>query len=206
VDLPLKKILFEPDAAISKVHFPTEGIVSFVLPVSGREAVEVAMVGCDGLIGGASALNIQPAVYRAIIQLAGKGYVCDADAFRKTVKQSRSLMAKVIRHEHAVFVQAQQSAACNAKHEIQARLARWLLRSRDLTKSDRMKFTQEFLAEMLGARRTSVNSAASELQAEGIIEYSRGTINIVSQEGLRRKACECYSIVKKHYKNALGAE
>ena len=113
------------------------------------------MVGKDGAVGVASALDGKVALCRAIVQLSGDAMVCDPAAFKAAAKQSEKLISKVMRHEQTLFAQAQQSTACMANHEVEARLCRWLLRARDLSGSDHLSFTQEFLAEMLGVRRTS---------------------------------------------------
>jgi CRP-like cAMP-binding protein len=110
----------------------------------------------------------------------------------------------VIRHEQVVYAQAQQTAACNVTHTIEERLARWLLRARDLSRSDTLPFTQEFLAEMLGARRTSVSTVAHTLQQAGFLKYARGRIQIADVEGLRQSACECYDTVCRYYDTLLG--
>ena len=108
-----------------------------------------------------------------------------------------------MRHEQALFAQAQQSTACMANHEVDARLCRWLLRARDLSGSDHLPFTQEFLAEMLGVRRTSVTTVARTLQEAGMVKYTRGKIEILDVEGLREGACECYEKVKEQYRQLL---
>jgi CRP-like cAMP-binding protein len=108
-----------------------------------------------------------------------------------------------MRHEQSLFAQAQQSTACMANHEVDARLCRWLLRARDLSESDHLPFTQEFLAEMLGVRRTSVTTVARTLQEAGIVKYTRGKIQRVDVEGLRESACECYETVKEQYRQLL---
>lgn len=108
-----------------------------------------------------------------------------------------------MRHEQTLFAQAQQSTACMANHEIEARLCRWLLRARDLSGSDKLPFTQEFLAEMLGVRRTSVTTVARTLQEAGMIRYSRGHIEILDVDGLQEAACECYQTVKEQYEQML---
>ena len=110
----------------------------------------------------------------------------------------------LIRHEQVLFAQAQQSAACNAAHTVEARLARWLLRSRDLTDMDTLPLTQEFLAQMLGVQRSSASLVAHTLQQAGLIQYSRGRIKIANLEGLQDAACECYSTVKAHYDRLLN--
>ena len=109
-----------------------------------------------------------------------------------------------MRHEQTVYAQAQQSAACNASHHVEARLCRWMLRARDLSGSDVLPFTQEFLAEMLGVRRTSVSVVAHTLQQAGFIKYIRGRIQIINVDGLEQAACECYGTVKAHYDALLG--
>jgi CRP-like cAMP-binding protein len=110
----------------------------------------------------------------------------------------------LIRHEQTVYAQAQQSAACFATHHVEARFCRWLLRARDLSDSDTLSFTQEYLADMLGVRRTSVTVVAHTLQTAGFIKYSRGRIQILNAEALGDSACECYETVKRHYEQLLG--
>ena len=118
-------------------------------------------------------------------------------------RQQRGFPTTVIRHEQLILIQAQQSAACNATHSVEARLARWLLRSRDLLGTDNLNFTQEFLSQMLGVRRSSVSIVATALQREGLIRYRRGHIHILDLEGLRKRSCECYGTVKAHFKRRL---
>jgi CRP-like cAMP-binding protein len=163
------------------------------------------MVGRDGAVGIASALDGKVALCRAIVQLGGDAMVCDPGAFRSTAMQSQPLISKIMRHEQTLFAQAQQSTACMANHEVEARLCRWLLRARDLAGSDQLPFTQEFLGEMLGVRRPSVTTVARTLQGAGIIKYRRGNIEIVDVEDLGESACECYETVKGHYQQLLGA-
>jgi CRP-like cAMP-binding protein len=129
--------------------------------------IEAAMVGKDGVVGASSALDGKISLSRAIVQLAGDGFTCGADALKGAALQSHTLLSKLIRHEQTVFAQAQQSTACMATHDVEARLSRWLLRARDLSDSDTLIFTQEFLAEMLGVRRTSVTTVAHTLQRAG---------------------------------------
>ena len=123
---------------------------------------------------------------------------------REVADQSVAFRTTLIRHEQALFAQAQQSAACNASHSVEARLSRWLLRTRDLAGSDTLGLTQEFLAQMLGVRRTSVSLVANTLQSAGLIRYSRGRIEITNLEGLRATSCECYATVKSHSDRLLG--
>jgi CRP-like cAMP-binding protein len=162
------------------------------------------MVGKDGAIGIASALDGKIALSRAIVQLSGDAMICDPAAFRGAALQSETLISKIMRYEQTLFAQAQQSTACMANHEVDARLCRWLLRARDLSGSDHLPFTQEFLAEMLGVRRTSVTTVARTLQEAGMIKYSRGKIEIRDVDGLREGACECYETVKEQHQRLVG--
>ena len=141
---------------------------------------------------------------RAIVQMGGSVLACEADTLKGLALQSEKLLSLLIRHEQTVYAQAQQSAACNATHNVAARLARWLLRARDLAGGERLPFTQEFLAEMLGVRRTSVSLVAHTLQKAGLIRYRRGAIQIMDLEGLQETACECYETIRKHYSVLLG--
>lgn len=199
VTLVHKRVLFDAGDLIRTVYFPTSSVISLVLGLSTGELVETAMVGRDGVAGASSALDGKVSLNRAIAQLPGDAIECDAEAFANAAYQSRTLMSVVVRHEQMVFAQAQQSVACMAAHDTQARMCRWLLRARDLAESDSLFFTQEFLAEMLGVRRTSVSPVANTLQQAGMIKYSRGRIEIINVEGLREAACECYEAVKRNY-------
>jgi CRP-like cAMP-binding protein len=151
-------VLFEADEEIHHVHFPSGAVVSLVITLSTGEMIEAAMVGTDGVVGAAAALDGKVALSRGIVQLGGDIVVCDIDALKSTALQSPKLLSLLIRHEQTVYAQAQQSAACFATHLVEARLCRWLLRARDLSASDNLPFTQEYLGEMLGVRRTSVTA------------------------------------------------
>jgi CRP-like cAMP-binding protein len=202
--LPQKTVLFEAGDTISAVYFPTTAVVSLVLTFASGEMTEAAMVGRDGAVGISSALDGKVAMSRAVVQLGGDAMVCEPTAFRSAALQSERLIALVMRHEQTLFAQAQQSTACMAHHEVEARLCRWLLRARDLSGSNKLPFTQEFLAEMLGVQRTSVTTVARILQEAGMIKYSRGKIEILDVEGLREGVCECYEAVKEQYGKLLG--
>jgi CRP-like cAMP-binding protein len=201
--LQQKTVLYDVGDTIKAVYFPTTAVVSLVVSLATGEMTEAAMVGRDGAIGIASALDGKIATSLAITQLSGDAMVCDPAAFKGAVLQSESLLATVMRHEQALFAQAQQSTACMAHHEVDARLCRWLLRARDLSGSDQLPFTQEFLAEMLGVRRTSVTAVARTLQEAGMVKYIRGKIEILDAEGLHDGACECYETTKEQYRQLL---
>jgi CRP-like cAMP-binding protein len=202
--LKQKTVLYEAGDTIKTVYFPLNAVVSLVVALATGETTEAAMVGKDGAVGIASALDGKVGMSRAVVQLGGDAVVCDQAVFRGAALQSESLISKVMRHEQTLFAQAQQSTACMANHEVDARLCRWLLRARDLCGSDHLPFTQEFLAEMLGVQRTSVTTVARTLQEAGMLKYARGKIEIIDVEGLREGACECYETVKQQYSQLLG--
>lgn len=194
-----EQVLFEAGGSIEATYFPTSAVISIVVALSSGQAVEAAMVGRDGVVGASAALDGNMSLSRAVIQLSGAAMVCSLAGLRSAAMQSQPLLSLLIRHEQILYAQAQQSAACMAAHHVDARLCRWLLRSRDLSQSDTLLFTQEFLAEMLGVRRTSVTVVAHTLQMAGIIKYTRGKIQITNLEGLQDAACECYEVVKSQY-------
>jgi CRP-like cAMP-binding protein len=193
VELKEKQVLFEVGDTIRAVYFPVNTVISLIVVLSTGEMIEAAMVGRDGVLGASSALDGKISLSRAIVQLPGEALLCEPAA----------LLSLLVRHEQVVYAQAQQSTACMAAHDIQSRLCRWLLRARDLSGSDNLHFTQEFLAEMLGVRRTSVTAVALILQQAGLIKYSRGNIQILNVEGLQDVACECYEAVKSHYSRLI---
>jgi CRP-like cAMP-binding protein len=204
--MPFKQrtLLFEAEQKIEHVYFPAGAVVSLVATLEDGYMVEAAMVGADGVVGAAAALDGHISLSRGIVQLAGDLIVCSVDGLRSVALQSPKLLSLLIRHEQTVYSQAQQSAACLGTHHVQARLCRWLLRARDLAGTDTLNFTQEYLAEMLGVQRTSVTIVAHTLQAAGLIHYNRGKIQILNTEALQDGACECYSTVKRHYARLLG--
>jgi len=204
IHLPQKSVLFEAGTAIKSVYFPISAVISLVVPLETGEMTEAAMVGRDGAVGMASALDGKLSISRGIVQLGGDAFVCDPGTFKGLAMQSERLISPVMRHEQTMFAQAQQSTACMAHHEIEARMCRWILRARDLSGDDELPFTQEFLAEMLGVQRTSVSTIARILQTAGLIKYKRGQIQVLDVDGLKESACECYETVAAQYQQLLG--
>ncbi len=203
VTLVHEAVLFEPGDPIDRIYFPYSGIISLVVTLKGGPAVEAAMIGRDTVLGGSLAIGGLGSSNKVIVQLAGDGVTIDLAPFREITEKSPNLRTALIRHEEAVLAQAQQSAACNAVHTIEARLSRWLLRARDLSGSDKLVLTQEFLAQMLGVQRSSVSIVANTLQQAGLIRYSRGRIEITNLAGLQEACCECYGTIKAHYDRLL---
>lgn len=206
VELIQETILFEVGQQIDRVYFPHSGIISLVVSLASGETIEAAMVGRESVVGTAAALDGKMSLNQAIVQIAGTASALDIDRLRALADADAGVRATLIRHEQLVLAQAQQSAACNAVHTVEARLARWLLRSRDLVGSDDLLFTQEFLAQMLGVRRTSVSLVANTLQQAGMLRYRRGHIRILDVEALQDTACECYATVKAHADRLLAPQ
>jgi CRP-like cAMP-binding protein len=197
-------VLFEAEKEIKHVYFPAGAVISLVVTLEAGEMVEAAMVDADGVVGASAALDGRVSLSRGIVQLGGDIVVCSLDGLKSAALQSPKLLSLLVRHEQTLYAQAQQSAACFASHHVQMRLCRWLLRARDLSGSDTLNFTQEYLAEMLGVRRTSVTVVAHTLQSAGLIKYARGKIQILDADALQDGACECYETVKRHYARLLG--
>jgi CRP-like cAMP-binding protein len=204
IELPQETVLYEAGDTIKAVYFPHCGIISLVVDLASGDMIEAAMIGRDSLAGGSSAFDNQISLNRAVVQVAGVASILDVERFRELAQLSDTFRATLARHEQFILAQAQQSAACNAAHTLEARLSRWLLRCHDLLGSDDIALTQEFLAEMLGVRRTSVSIVANTLQKAGLIGYRRGHIKVIDLDGLRDSACECYTTIRAHAEHLLG--
>jgi CRP-like cAMP-binding protein len=160
----------------------------------------MAMIGRDSVVGASAALNGWVSRTSAIVRLPGTASVLDAARLRFAAGESAQFRNALLLHDEALSMQVEQSAACNAVHNLQARMARRLLRMRDLSGDDTLYGTQELLAEMLGVQHNSVSIIAKAFQQAKLIHYRRGVIKIVSLEGLRASACECYRIIEMHYR------
>jgi CRP-like cAMP-binding protein len=202
-DLVHEDLLFDAGDAVHWVYFPHSGVISLVVGLADGQRIEAAMVGRDSVVGASAALDGGVALNTGIVQVGGAASILDAATLQKVAEHSNAFRAVLIRHEQILLAQAQQSAACNVTHSVEARLSRWLLWTRELSGSDTLGLTQEFLAQMLGVRRTSVSLVANTLQHAGLIRYSRGRIEITDLQGLRSASCECYGSVKKHYDRLL---
>ena len=204
VELQHGDILAETMSKVRQAYFPHSGVISLVVELNVGEMIETAMVGRDGVLNASSALDGKVSLNKAIVQLAGTASVIEVDQVRKIANEFEPFRALLIRHDQLLLAQAQQSAACNASHSVEARMCRWLLRMRDLAEGDELKLTQEFLAQMLGVTRPSVSLIANSLQDNGLITYRRGNMRLLDIEGLRTGSCECYGTVKNHYQRLLS--
>jgi CRP-like cAMP-binding protein len=198
-------VLYEPGTTIPDVYFPGRSVVSLLTLVDKHAALEVGLVGHEGMVGIPLALGIEISPVRALVQGAGSAMQMSARRFRKAFDASPPLRLGLHRYAHELMAQITQTAACNRFHMVDARLARWLLMTRDRLHSGEFRLTHEFLAHLLGVRRVGVTEAASGLQQRALIEYSRGNIRILDDPGLEARVCECYAVVKKEYDRLLPA-
>ena len=192
VTLTFGNVLYEPGQKMRHVYFPGDSLVSLLTLVDDHLALEVGMVGCEGMVGIPLALGINVSPFRALVQGGGLAMRMKAAHFRKELHQSLHLQEALFRYTHSLMAQVAQTAACNRFHVVEERLARWLLMTRDRVKSNDFHLTQEFLSHMLGVRRVGVTKAAGHLQERELIEYSRGYISITDRRGLEAASCSCY--------------
>ena len=196
VQLKFGDILYEPGKVIRHVFFPGDSLVSLLTLVDQHSALEVGMVGREGMVGMSLTLGSDISPVRALVQGSGKALRMSATRFRREFKRSPSLQRGLFTYLNALMAQITQTAACNRFHRIEGRLARWLLMTSDRVRSDQFELTQDFLSNMLGVRRVGVTEAASALQRQRLIEYSRGHIAILDHAGLEAASCPCYALVR----------
>lgn len=202
VTLTFGEVLYEPGAPIRHAYFPINCLVSLLTTVKGHRALEVGLVGHEGMVGIALALGIDVSPARALVQASGTAMRMEAARFRNEFLQSIALQQAVYRYTHALMAQISQIAACNQFHSLEERLARWLLMTRDRVGSNGFRLTHELLAGLLGVRRVGVTMAAGVLQKRKLIECGRGEITILDRKRLSAAACECYQIIKRIYDSA----
>jgi CRP-like cAMP-binding protein len=196
VRLTFGEVLYEPGDEVTQVYFPGDSLVSLLTVIDRRLALEVGLIGREGMVGPAFALGSGASPVRALVQGAGTAMRIEASAFRKELRLSSSLQREMHLYNHALMIQFAQTAACNRFHVVAARLARRLLMTRDRLASDHFRLTHEFLGHMLGVRRVGVTKAAHALKKRKLIDYSRGNISILNGRGLEAAACSCYEIFK----------
>jgi CRP-like cAMP-binding protein len=199
-------MLGEIGKPITQVIFPRSGLISVVAELTSGERIETALIGYDGVFGGAFVFGAKTHITMSYVQMPGEALALPASELLVLADESESLAAMLFRYEQYLLVQVQQSVACNARHQLRQRLGTWLLRARDTADQKRLHLTQEFLSQMLGVKRASVSVVAGELQAEGLIRYRRGVIDILDEKGLAEVACECRKSVNMQYRRLFKRE
>jgi len=203
VTLPLGMALYESGGAQGYVYFPTSSIVSLLYVLEDGSSAEIAVTGCEGLVGIALFMGGETTPSRAVVQSAGHGYRLKAAVLKKKFESGGALQWLLLRFTQALITQMTQTAVCNRHHSVDQQLCRWLLLSLDRLPANELVMTQELIANMLGVRREGVTEAAGKLQTEGLIEYSRGKISVLDRTRLEERVCECYAVVKKEYDRLL---
>lgn len=203
VTLPQRQTLSKPDTLIDDVYFPQAGLVSLVQPLEDGAMIEVGMVGSEGFVGAPVLLGADTSPLEAMVQMPGSALRMPANAFRQQAGGSAALTRLLLRYVQALHVQVSLSAACNGRHTLPERLARWLLTARDRANSDRLPLSHDFLSMMLGVRRAGVTVAVGTLKAAGLIHNTHGQVTITNRPGLEAACCECYRTVRNEYVRLL---
>src|SRR5262245_48723165 len=205
LSLSFKKVLHEQDGAVDAAYFVENGVISLVTQLEDGMTVETATVGNEGVVGLPLFLQTDRATSRAICQVEGAGKRLSADALRTELQRPGTpLLGLVLRYTSAVLAMTAQTAACNRMHPVEERLSRWLLMTMERVGTSEFPLTQEFLAQMLGVRRPTVNIAGAQLQKAGLIRYRRGKITVIDRVGLESASCECYARIRDEFSSAMG--
>jgi CRP-like cAMP-binding protein len=204
VKLKFAEVVCQAGERIRHVYFPVESFISLVTTLDEGEKLEVGIVGNEGMFGASLALGVNISPQHALVQGAGIALRMSAGSFLGHYQQSQALRHVINRYVYVLMSQLAQTAACTRYHRVEARLARWLLLTRDRARSNKFRLTHEFLAYMLGVRRVGITQAASSLHERGMIKYSRGAITILNPAGLEKASCRCYQQGKDMYEKTLG--
>ena len=203
VDLPLGRVLYESGVRLSYVYFPTSAIVSLLYVMTDGASAEIAVVGHEGIVGISLFMGGESTINRAVVQSAGRGFRLRASVLMQEFNRSGPVLHLLLRYTQALITQMAQTAVCNRHHTLDQQLCRWLLHSLDRLDGNSLAMTQQLIANMLGVRREGVTDAAGALQKSGLIRYQRGHITVVDRDGLERRTCECYRVVKQEYDRLL---
>jgi CRP-like cAMP-binding protein len=207
VELSNGQVLWRSETPIRSVYFPRTCVLSLLTPLEDEQPVEAATVGREGMAGVPVVLGVHTTYAQAIAQVPGEAVRLDAGRLTEWLRKADgALFPLLLRYAQALQEQTAQSVACNRRHEMGERCARWLLMTHDRVGADHFALTHEFLAFMLGVRRASVTVAAGMLQQAGLIRYSRGKVTILDRNGLEAASCECYGVIRRQYERLLGGQ
>jgi CRP-like cAMP-binding protein len=205
VPMPLRAVLVEADATIEHVYFPDKGMISLVAVLEDGRRGEVGVIGNEGVFGIPLLVGVDTALTEAVVQLAGTALRMSSADFRREASPEGPFRATLLRYSAALGEQISQTAVCNCNHDVEERLARWLLMAHDRANGDELVLTQDFVAMMLGVHRPSVTISMGILQRAGLIGYSRGgRVSIIDREGLEAASCECYAAVLRRFAVVMG--
>jgi CRP-like cAMP-binding protein len=204
VKLPLRRILFEAGRPIDYCYFTDGGMSSLLITLEDGAMIEAGVVGKEGFAGISAVMGAPTAYLTAMTQMPGIGVRLKPALLREAMLANPAVLDLVLRYSQAFNIQISQTAVCNARHDLQERLARWLLMAHDRAEDDVLPLTQEFISMMLGVRRPGVTVAARSLQQTGAIHYERGRITVLDRERLEEVSCECYAAVRKKFEELLG--
>lgn len=197
VEMPLGQKIYAPGEKISHVYFPETSVISIVTYLENGDCVETGIIGKEGVSGTETVLNRDSSPREAMVQLEGVGSRMKVEKFRELFASEEIFRKIVLQYVYNFIAQISQNPACLCYHNVEKRLARWLLSFQDRAASDDLKLTQEFIAVMLGVHRPSVSKCAARLQEKGLINYKRGKVKILDRAGLLNVACECYEVIKE---------
>jgi CRP-like cAMP-binding protein len=203
VEMPLGQVLYESGGTLSHVYFPTTAIVSLLYVMENGASAEIAVVGNEGIVGISLFMGGDSTSSRAVVQSAGLGYRLKAQIMKDDFNRAGPVLHLLLRYTQALITQMAQTAVCNRHHSLDQQLCRWLLLSLDRLQGNELVMTQELIANMLGVRREGVTEGALKLQQAGLIRYARGHISVLNRDGLQKRSCECYAVVKKEYDRLL---
>ncbi|AVH70739.1 Crp/Fnr family transcriptional regulator [Nostoc sp. 'Lobaria pulmonaria (5183) cyanobiont'] len=204
VSLSTRQVIYESGEPIAHVYFPQHGVVSLVANMKNGSMMEVGIVSSEGMVGIPIILGGNTTTTKAFVQVSGAAMRMDTDVLKTELNQGGAIQNLLLRYVQAVYTELAQGCACNRFHTIEERLARWLLTVSDRLQSEDFPLTQEFIAQMLGVRRSGVTVAANTLSQTRMIRYQRGHISILKREDLSATSCECYRVIQNEFTRLLG--
>ncbi len=205
VDLPLKTIVLRSESPVDFVYFVESGTVSMISTLEDGAEIEVGMVGFEGFVGVSVLFGAPTSPLEGLVQVGGTALRLSAMAFRNALTDIPGLLSLLLRYLDGFHVQVSQSATCNGHHQIEQRLARWILMTHDRVEGDRFLMTQQFMSHMLGVQRPGVTLALGVLQRAGLVRHEKGTMEILDRAGLEAASCECHERVQHRFEWLMGS-